>query len=87
MDKILNGVKDFGTIKRYLEAINQTTDDFLFVYDNRIRPWDRGFSIFCCSRLLQLHAIKSRFFNKDCSTRARRTLGKRSIYGGKGTTG
>ena len=33
MDKILNGVKDFGTIKRYLEAINQTTDDFLFVYD------------------------------------------------------
>ena len=33
MDKILNGVKDFATIKRYLEAINQTTDDFLFVYD------------------------------------------------------
>ena len=33
MDKILNGIKDFGTIKRYLEAINQTTDDFLFVYD------------------------------------------------------
>ena len=33
MDKILSGVKDFGTIKRYLEAINQTTDDFLFVYD------------------------------------------------------
>lgn len=33
MDKILNEVKDFSTIKKYLEAINQTTDDFLFVFD------------------------------------------------------
>jgi len=33
MDKLLNAVKDFETIKRYLEAINQTTDDYLFVLD------------------------------------------------------
>ena len=33
MDKLLNAVKDFASIKRYLEAINQTTDDFLYMYD------------------------------------------------------
>lgn len=33
MDKLLNAVKDFSTIKRYLEAINQTTDDYLFMLD------------------------------------------------------
>ena len=33
MDKLLNAVKDFSTIKRYLEAINQTTDDFLFMFN------------------------------------------------------
>ncbi len=33
MDKILNAVKDFDSIKRFLTAINQTTDDFLFAYD------------------------------------------------------
>ena len=33
MDKLLNAVKDFSVIKRYLEAINQTTDDFLYMYD------------------------------------------------------
>ncbi|MBE6564483.1 MAG: EAL domain-containing protein [Ruminococcaceae bacterium] len=33
MDKIVNGAKDFASIKQYLETINQTTDDFLFVCD------------------------------------------------------
>ena len=33
MDKLLNAVKDFSTIRRYLEAINQTTDDYLFMLD------------------------------------------------------
>lgn len=33
MDKILEGVNNFSEIKKFLEAINQTTDDFLFVYD------------------------------------------------------
>lgn len=33
MDKILNTAKDFSEVKKILEAINQTTDDFLFVYD------------------------------------------------------
>lgn len=33
MDKLLDAVKDFSAIKRYLEAINQTTDDFLYMYD------------------------------------------------------
>lgn len=33
MDKILNAVKDFDSIKKFLTAINQTTDDFLFAYD------------------------------------------------------
>lgn len=33
MDKILGGVKDFSDIKKYLAAINQTTDDFLYVFD------------------------------------------------------
>lgn len=33
MDKILNAIKDFSAIKQVLEAINKTTDDFLFVYD------------------------------------------------------
>ena len=33
MDKLLNDLKDFSAIKRYLEAINQTTDDFLYMYD------------------------------------------------------
>ncbi len=40
MDKLLNAVKDFSAIKRYLEAINQTTDDFLYMFDipnNRIQ--------------------------------------------------
>lgn len=33
MDKLLNAVKDYATIQRYLEAINQTTDDYLFMLD------------------------------------------------------
>ncbi len=33
MDKLLNAVKDLSTIQKYLEAINQTTDDFLFMVD------------------------------------------------------
>jgi hypothetical protein len=33
MDKLLNAVKDFSAIKRCLEAINQTTDDFLYMFD------------------------------------------------------
>lgn len=40
MDKLLNAVKDLTAIKKYLEAINQTTDDFLYMFDipnNRIQ--------------------------------------------------
>ncbi len=40
MDKLLNAAKDFEGIERYLEAINQTTDDFLYMFDipnNRLR--------------------------------------------------
>ena len=33
MDKLLNGIKDFSTIAKYFEIINQTTDDFLFIHD------------------------------------------------------
>jgi len=33
MDKLLNAVKDFSSLKRCLEAINQITDDFLYMYD------------------------------------------------------
>ena len=33
MDKILNASKDYATIKRVFEAINKTTDDFLYVHD------------------------------------------------------
>jgi len=33
MDKLLNAVKDFSSIKNCLEAINQITDDFLYMYD------------------------------------------------------
>ena len=33
MDKLLNAVKDFAAIKRYMEAINQTADDFLYMYE------------------------------------------------------
>jgi len=33
MDKLLNAVKDFPSIIRCLEAINQITDDFLYMYD------------------------------------------------------
>ena len=33
MDNLLREVKDFSAIKKYLEAINQTTDDFLYMYD------------------------------------------------------
>ncbi|MBQ4137226.1 MAG: EAL domain-containing protein [Clostridia bacterium] len=51
MDKLLNAVKDFSAIKKYLAAINQTTDDYLFVIDiksNRIqffRSVDEFFNI------------------------------------------
>jgi len=40
MDNLLGSVKDYSTIKKYLAAINQTTDDFLFMFDlpeNRIQ--------------------------------------------------
>lgn len=33
MDKLLDAIKDYSAIKRYLEAINQTTDDFLYMFD------------------------------------------------------
>ena len=33
MDKFLGAVKDFSSIKRYLAAINQTTDDYLVALD------------------------------------------------------
>lgn len=33
MDKILNASKDYAAIKRVFEAINKTTDDFLYVHD------------------------------------------------------
>lgn len=33
MDKLLHGVKDFSTVRHFLEVVNQTTDDFLFIYD------------------------------------------------------
>ena len=35
MDKLLGGIKDLSAIKKYLAAINQTTDDFLVAYDIR----------------------------------------------------
>lgn len=33
MDKILDSVKDISTICKYLEAINQTTDDYMYMLD------------------------------------------------------
>ncbi len=33
MDKLLDEVKDLSAIKKYLAAINQTTDDYLFAFD------------------------------------------------------
>jgi EAL domain-containing protein (putative c-di-GMP-specific phosphodiesterase class I) len=33
MDKLLNGIQDYSVIRTYLEAINQTTDDFLYMFD------------------------------------------------------
>ena len=33
MDNIFNGILGFSSIKEFLEQINQTTDDFLFLYD------------------------------------------------------
>lgn len=33
MDNLLSAIKDFDAIKRCLAAINQTTDDFLFVFE------------------------------------------------------
>lgn len=33
MDKIFQSIKDFSTVKKLFEAINKTTDDFLFVFD------------------------------------------------------
>ena len=35
MDKLLNAVKDFAAIKRYMEAINQMTDDFMVLVKSR----------------------------------------------------
>lgn len=33
MDKLLKAIKDSSSIRTYLEAINQTTDDFLYTFD------------------------------------------------------
>ncbi len=49
MDKLLNAVKDFSAIKRYLEAINQTTDDFLYMFDipnNRLQFFGKIHDVF-----------------------------------------
>ena len=49
MDKLLDAVKDFSAIKRYLEAINQTTDDFLYMYDipnNQLQFFENIYDVF-----------------------------------------
>lgn len=33
MDKLFKTSKDFETVCRLLEAINRTTDDYIFVFD------------------------------------------------------
>lgn len=49
MDKLLDAVKDFSAIQRYLEAINQTTDDFLYMYDipnNQLQFFENIYDVF-----------------------------------------
>ena len=73
MDKLLKAIKDSSSIRTYLEAINQTTDDFLYTFDipsNRLEFFGPIHDVFRANEKEEKeHAVEEVYYITNCAAR------------------